>query len=147
VAATTFRAGVGAVITNEKRQVLACERRDIPGAWQFPQGGLDAGEEPLDAVRREIHEETGIVSGDLQLMAECPELLAYELPPHARSARTGRGQVQRWFLFAYRGPAEVVLPAEGEFVACGWRSFDEVERQVVEFRRAIYRRLRECFSL
>jgi putative (di)nucleoside polyphosphate hydrolase len=142
-----FRAGVGAVIANEHGDVLACERRDVAGAWQFPQGGLKDGEASLEAVRREIREETGITHDHLQLMTECPDLLAYELPRHAWSARTGRGQVQRWFMFAYRGPLAIVPPAGSEFVACAWRRFDEVERQAPDFRRPVYTRLRECFNL
>jgi len=142
-----FRAGVGAVIANEHGAVLACERRDIAGAWQFPQGGLKDGEAALEAVRREIQEETGITRDELQLTAECPDLLVYELPRRAWSTKTGRGQVQRWFMFAYRGRPDVVPPADSEFVACAWRPFDEVERQVSDFRRPVYRRLRECFNL
>jgi putative (di)nucleoside polyphosphate hydrolase len=142
-----FRAGVGAVIANEHGEVLACERRDIAGAWQFPQGGLKDGETPLLAVRREIREETGITHHHLRLVTECPDLLAYELPRRAWSARTGRGQVQRWFMFAYRGRPAIVLPGRSEFVACAWRRFDEVERQVPDFRRPVYKRLRECFNL
>ena len=79
------------MIANERGEVLACERRDIAGAWQFPQGGLKRGEAALDAVRREIQEETGIGGDALRLVAECPDLLAYELPRGAWSDKTGRG--------------------------------------------------------
>jgi putative (di)nucleoside polyphosphate hydrolase len=142
-----FRAGVGAVIANEHGDVLACERRDIAGAWQFPQGGLHDGEAPIDAVRREIQEETGITPDQLRLMTECPDLLVYELPPANWSDKTGRGQVQRWFMFAYRGRLAVVLPADSEFVACAWRPFAEVARHAPDFRRPVYQRLRACFNL
>jgi putative (di)nucleoside polyphosphate hydrolase len=142
-----FRAGVGAVIANGRGEVLACERRDIADAWQFPQGGLKAGEAPIEAVHREIFEETGITSDRLRLMTECPDLLAYELPEPAWSHRTGRGQVQRWFLFEYRGQLAIALPPDSEFVAYAWRRFDEVERRTAEFRRPVYKRLRECFNL
>ena len=142
-----FRAGVGAVIANERGEVLACERRDVAGAWQFPQGGLKDGEEPIEAVRREILEETGITPDRLRLMTECPELLAYELPRPAWSDKTGRGQVQRWFMFAYHGQLAIVPPPHSEFAACAWCRFDEVERQAADFRRPVYRRLRECFNL
>jgi len=142
-----FRAGVGAVIANERGEVLACERRDVAGAWQFPQGGLKDGEAPIEAVRREILEETGITRDSLRLMTECPDLLVYELPPSAWSPKTGRGQVQRWFMFAYQGRLAIVPPPESEFAACAWRPFDEVERHAAEFRRAVYKRLRECFNL
>jgi putative (di)nucleoside polyphosphate hydrolase len=141
-----FRAGVGAVIANEHGDVLACERRDIAGAWQFPQGGLHDGEAPIDAVRREIQEETGITRDQLRLMTECPDLLVYELPPANWSEKTGRGQVQRWFMFAYRGNLAVVPPADSEFVACAWRPFAEVERHAPAFRRPVYQRLRASFN-
>lgn len=52
----TFRAGVGAVITDQTGKVLALERRDVSGAWQLPQGRLETEEEPLEAVKREILE-------------------------------------------------------------------------------------------
>jgi len=142
-----FRAGVGAVIANDRGDVLACERRDIAGAWQFPQGGLKDGEGALDAVRREIQEETGIGGDALRLVAECPDLLVYELPRDAWSRKTGRGQVQRWFMFACHGLSVVVPPAESEFVACAWRPFADVERHVPDFRKPVYRQLRQCFNL
>ena len=142
-----FRAGVGAVIANERGEVLACERRDIVGAWQFPQGGLKDGEEPFEAVRREVEEETGITSDSLRLIAECPDWLAYELPHRVWSPKTGRGQVQRWFMFAYHGEPAIVPPAGSEFVACAWRLFADVERHVPDFRRPVYTKLRQCFNL
>jgi len=135
------------VIANEHGDVLACERRDVAGAWQFPQGGIKDGETPIEAVRREIREETGITDDRLRLTTECRDLLAYELPASAWSNKTGRGQVQRWFMFAYRGGLAIVLPEDSEFVACAWRPFAEVERQAPDFRRPVYKRLRECFNL
>src|SRR5687768_11463783 len=92
-----FRAGVGAVIVGGDGRLFVFERRDVAGAWQFPQGGLERGERPVDAVYREIREETGIRRRALRLLARHPELLAYELPPRARSKKTGLGQVQYWF--------------------------------------------------
>ncbi|MCL4167880.1 UNVERIFIED_CONTAM: hypothetical protein GTU68_009855, partial [Idotea baltica] len=46
-------------MVNEKGQVLICERFRVPGAWQFPQGGVDAGEDPDAALLREVEEEVG----------------------------------------------------------------------------------------
>ena len=66
----TFRANVGAIIINGAGLVLALERKEIPGSWQCPQGGLDEGEEPLEAVRREILEETGIKASSLEVPAD-----------------------------------------------------------------------------
>lgn len=141
-----FRAGAGAVVTDGRGRVLALERSDVPGAWQLPQGGLLADEEPLDAAVREVGEETGIPPEALELVAALPEPLAYELPPEARRRKTGRGQVQYWFLFRLRDGVEPDLPRDGEFRAWRWLPLDEVAAGVVPFRRAVYRRLGEHFG-
>ena len=136
-----FRAGVGAIIRNAAGQVLAFERTGNPGAWQLPQGGLEDGEEPLDGIYREIAEETGIRPEALAKIMQYPEPLAYELPLEARSAKTGRGQTQIWFLFELTPEASVVLPAGGEFRDWRWMRFDDLAANVVGFRQRIYRRL------
>jgi putative (di)nucleoside polyphosphate hydrolase len=143
-----FRAGVGAVIADAAGRVLVLERADVPGAWQLPQGGLEGGEEPLPAVWREVQEETGLSGGDLELVARCPDPLAYELPVEARSDKTGRGQVQYWFLFRFLGEEKRIrLSPHGEFGAFQWASFGQLLAEVVPFRRPVYERLAEHFSL
>jgi putative (di)nucleoside polyphosphate hydrolase len=142
-----FRAGAGAVIINGKGIVLALERAGIEGAWQLPQGGLKRGEEPLDAVCREITEETGIQKSDLELLDCAPEPLVYELPKEARSEKTGRGQVQYWFLFRFHGrDGSIDVEKGGEFHAWRWLPFSELLELTVEFRRPVYRRLGEMFE-
>ena len=143
----TFRAGVGAIILNESGQVLGLERRDIPGSWQFPQGGLKQDEAPFDAVMREVLEETGIEENDLELLASAPRWLAYELPEEARSEKIGRGQVQRWFLFRFTGQDEAItLGDEKEFKAWKWMSMVEMVSKVVSFKQAVYQELAEEFK-
>ena len=134
-----FRASVGAVIINQQGQVLALERTDTLGAWQFPQGGLDDGEEPLAAAFREVREETGIGSEALTLIRQHPQLLSYELPPEWRTPRLGRGQTQRWFLFRLSATDEVIaLPSPGEFRAWRWLDFADLLPLVAAFRRDLY---------
>jgi 8-oxo-dGTP pyrophosphatase MutT (NUDIX family) len=143
----TFRAGVGAVISNAEGKVLALERKDIPGSWQLPQGGLEAGETPSDAVKREIREETGIKESDLQLLSTAPRLLVYELPEESQSPKTGLGQVQRWFLFRYQGSDEAItLGDKKEFTRWEWLPMNEVVSRVVDFKKSIYHELAEFFS-
>ena len=138
----TFRAGVGAVIVNQAGDVLALERRDIPGAWQMPQGGLKIGESPLVAVKREVREETGIDEGDLETMLTVDRPLAYELPINHRSKKTGRGQVQYWFVFRYQGTDErITLGDKKEFTRWKWISMDELVASVVSFKRPVYEEL------
>lgn len=142
-----FRAGVGAVIIDGRGMVLALERSAMAGAWQFPQGGLKEGEEPIAAAYREIAEETAIAEYDLELLASAPEPLAYELPREARSIKTGRGQVQYWFLFRFLGKDSAInLELGGEFRDWKWLQFSELLDLTVEFRRPVYRRLVELFA-
>lgn len=138
-----FRAGVGAVVLDGRGRVLLLERSDLAGAWQFPQGGLDEGESPLAAARREVREETGIPERSLRLLGRHPDLLAYELPVAAQTTRTGLGQVQYWFYFetdAVTVPLEA-LPS-GEFRAARWTTIDRAVERTVSFRAPVYRALR-----
>ena len=144
-----FRANVGAVIINSRGQVLALERTGMKNAWQMPQGGLDAGEDPWQGVLREVREETGIRPERLERLAEHPDWLAYELPPEKRTPKLGRGQVQKWFLLRLMpGSGEEIDLAqatEAEFSAWRWMEFDELLDIVIGFRRPLYLRLQEEF--
>jgi len=135
------------VIVDRRGLVLALERSDTPGAWQLPQGGLKPSESPLQAVFREVEEETGISKRDLHLLDAYPEPLAYELPADAWSKKTGRGQVGYWFLLRFHG-AESAIDVErsGEFAAWQWLPFARLVTWVVEFRQPVYRRLHERFQ-
>lgn len=139
-----FRAGVGLLVIDDSGYVLALERIDEPNSWQLPQGGLLTGEEPLDAARRELREETGIDWSQVTVVDAYPEWLAYELPPEARSPKTGRGQVQHWVLLRVnRAELSVDLDAgpHQEFSAWRWLTIDEVVAGAWEIRRPIYRRI------
>ena len=141
--AQTLRAGIGAIILNKDGLVLGFERKDFPDEWQFPQGGLDEGEELLDAVKREIYEETGIEANDIKLLAEAPVPTVYEFPnksPH-------RGQVHRWFLFRLESSDEAItLGDQKEFHAWKWTSMDEMIENVVSFKKSVYQELGDYFE-
>ena len=140
----TFRAGVGAVILDARRRVLALERSAIRGAWQLPQGGIEGDEAPVDALWRELREETGLTVADLELWHEVPEWLGYELPPDARTGKTGRGQVHKWFVLLVRDRNIGVHLGAGpgaEFGTWRWQPLAELADQVAPFRQPVYRRL------
>jgi putative (di)nucleoside polyphosphate hydrolase len=141
-----FRAAAGAMIVNRDGHVLAIERADIAGAWQLPQGGLDAAEDPLAAVYREIAEETGIHEDDLKFLKACSELLVYELPPEARTKKTGRGQVLYWFLFKFRGDPQQAAVRNRESRGWRWMPFRRVINGVTSFRKPMYKRLDQEFG-
>jgi putative (di)nucleoside polyphosphate hydrolase len=139
-----FRANVGAVLCGSDGHVLAFERSDRSGAWQLPQGGLEVGEEPAEAVLREVREETGLEALHLEPLREYPGLLAYELPEEARSEKTGRGQVQYWHYLACN--TDPTLPRDSEFRAWRWVSLAALAAEVVPFRRPLYAQLAEYFE-
>ena len=134
------------MIVNADGHVLAIERADIAGAWQLPQGGLEADEEPLRGAIREVAEETGIQEGDLKFLKACPELLVYELPPDARSKKTGRGQVLYWFLFRFRGNSQQATIRNSETRGWRWMPFPRVISGVTKFRKPMYKRLAQEFG-
>jgi putative (di)nucleoside polyphosphate hydrolase len=141
-----FRAGVVIVIRHpDRRRVLAFERADSTGSWQFPQGGLQQGEEPIVGAWRELMEETGLGESDVVARAEYPEWVAYEWPEEVirESGRNGRrrGQVQKWFLFDALNDGITPIPDGREFVAWRWVDPDWLVANITEWRRAAYERV------
>ncbi len=146
--ANSFRPNAGIVVLDLDDRALAF-RRIGTDAWQFPQGGIDPGEMPIDAMWRELGEETGLDAGQVALIGELPEWIGYEVPEEFRRKKFGRGQVQRWFFLRVKpGALDAVetlladLPPE-EFDAWKWTTMDELATDVIEFRKPIYRRLTE----
>ena len=123
-------------------------RREPRGAWQLPQGGIDPGEEPVDAAWRELLEETGLGRDNVSLVSELDDWIAYEWPLDVRGERPVRGQIQRWFLFGVRpaahddGHAHHLRPTPDgrEFVAWRWIDPHDLVDQVIDWRRPAYRR-------
>lgn len=137
-----FRLGVGAVIRRADGRVLALERTDVPGAWQFVQGGVKVGEELEDALFREVREETGLKRSSFAATHAIPVLLGYELPEPTRRKKTGRGQVHKWFVLDFAGDDDAIrLEPGGEFVRFRWTTMETIARRVAAFRRPVYREL------
>jgi putative (di)nucleoside polyphosphate hydrolase len=144
VTTQTFRANVGIAVARDDGRVLALERVDSPEGWQMPQGGLDVGEEPVQASLRELREETGIRAESVELVAEYPGWLAYELPAAYRARE--RGQVQKWFLYRFIGSdGDIELSGQKgvrpEFRAYRWVGLRDLADQIWEIKRPIYRAL------
>ncbi len=147
-----YRSGVGVMLINSAGKVFVAARIDNPlDAWQMPQGGIDAGEEPWPAALRELEEETGIGPGLVELVAECPERLRYDLPEEWRPQLWGgkwRGQAQHWYLLRFLGEdCDVNLATEHpEFRAWQWIDPVQLPDLIVPFKRDLYRRLLSEFA-
>jgi putative (di)nucleoside polyphosphate hydrolase len=144
-----YRRGVGIALIDRKGRVFVAERRDTPGAWQMPQGGIDAGERPRAAALRELAEETGIT--DATIIAATRGWLRYDLPDELIGKAWGgkyRGQMQKWYLMRFEGrDADIDLAAHHpEFTRWKWIAFDRLPKVIVGFKKAIYERVVEEFS-
>ena len=146
-----YRPNVGLVLMTADGRVWLGRRAGVSGRlnWQFPQGGVDPGEDLEDAARRELREETGATS--VTLLDRTREWLPYAFPPHHRRSKAARGwlgQKQMWFAFRFDGEdSEFDLAGhdEVEFDAWRWASLDEAMDTVVDFKRDTYRRVIEAF--
>ncbi len=153
-----YRPCVGIVVFNADGKVWTGQR--IANAettseyrWQLPQGGIDKGEDPLPAAKRELFEETGIRS--VSLLAEAGEWFNYDLPDDILGvALKGkyRGQTQKWFAFRFEGSEDeinITHPPDGshpEFDAWEWKDLQELPDLIVPFKRGIYERVVEEFG-
>lgn len=143
-----FRANVGVIVANEANQVLWGKRLH-QDAWQFPQGGVDAGEDPEQAMLRELHEEMGISADNVEFIASTSKWLRYYLPkPLIRDAIPRCiGQKQKWFLLRLLGSDSCInldITAKPEFDAYSWVNYWYPIGAIVAFKRDVYRKaLRE----
>ncbi|WEX09779.1 RNA pyrophosphohydrolase [Chelativorans sp. AA-79] len=156
-----YRPCVGVMVLNEAGNIWAGRRimersSEMEGAamlWQMPQGGIDEGEDPLAAARRELYEETGIRT--VSFLAETPGWITYDLPEHlVGKALKGRyrGQKQKWFAFRFEGAeSEIAInPPPGdhepEFDAWAWKPMRELPKLVVPFKRQVYEEVVAAFG-
>ena len=139
-----FRANAGVVVVDDDGLVLAFERSDYPGSWQFPQGGIDEGETAQKAAIRELTEETSIPVEGVELIGEFPDWIVYEIPKP--NDFHGRGQAQKWFLFRLTVPKESIRAKPPEFVDHKWLKIAELIPITAPFRKLVYEKLEDHFS-
>jgi len=147
---TEYRPNVSAVILSskypEKCEFFIAHRSDIKNAWQFPQGGIDEGETPQEALVRELQEEIGY--NDIEIIAEFPEWISYEFPNViSKKMYPFKGQRQKYFLVRLKEDIYINLNAHSlpEFEEYEFVTYQDLFKRVTFFKRKIYRRVIDYF--
>ena len=138
-----FRPNVGIILLNQRSQVF-WGKRIRTHSWQFPQGDIDRGENPEQAMFRELHEEVGLFPQHVHVLARTRDWLRYEVPDRfiRRDARGHyKGQKQIWFLLQLVGhdwDLNLRATDHPEFDAWRWNDYWVPLDVVVEFKRGVY---------
>lgn len=141
-----FRPNVGIIVINNEGQVLWARRVGGKDAWQFPQGGINLGETPEQALYRELYEEVGLKKEQVRLLASTRGWLRYRLPKRLvrrNSEPRCIGQKQKWFLLRLEAPESSISFDNGykpEFDHWRWATYWHPLTKVVSFKREVYRR-------
>lgn len=149
-----YRPNVAAVILGDKYPEICkffiAKRNDIKNAkniWQFPQGGIDDGESPVDALYRELKEEIG--TDNVEILAEYPKWLSYNFPKGSIRAKMYpfKGQKQKYFLVKLKDENNINLQTPcPEFIQYKFVDYDSIFLNIVYFKRPIYRQVLAYFK-
>lgn len=150
------RPNAGVVIFNPEGLVWIGRRADVSGdhIWQFPQGGMDEGEDAEAAARREAYEETGARPEQLELLGSINRWLAYDFPP-GLAARPDqkkfkwKGQKQRWFAFRWLGQDtdfDLTAVPPQEFDQWRWERLENVPPLIIGWKQPVYEVVASEFS-
>ena len=140
-----YRNGVGIVVLNNENKVFVAKRIDNPkNFWQMPQGGVDEGEDLLNAAYRELKEETSIFN--VKLIKEIEDWTQYDLPSKLIGIIwKGRykGQKQKWFIFKFLGnDTEINIKTKNpEFLDWKWIEIGKITEIVVDFKKEVYQKV------
>ena len=142
-----LRKGVGIVLLNQNNQIFVAKRIDNPkDFWQMPQGGIDIGENPLQAAYRELKEETSIKS--VKLIKEINNEITYLLPNNLLGIiwrGKYKGQTQKWFIMRFLGEdKEINLKTNHpEFLDWKWINLENITDKVVDFKLHVYQEIKK----
>ena len=126
-------------------KLLVAQRSDIKGAWQFPQGGIDEGESPKEAMYRELKEEIG--TNDVEIIAQYPQWLSYDFPENVAKKMRFDGQSQKYFLVRLKPGAKIdINTPKPEFNDFSFVKVEEINKIVNSFKKPVYTKVIKYFK-
>jgi len=143
-----YRQNVAAIIVDEdypkSHNIFSGRRNDIKNVWQFPQGGIDEGETPIQALYRELNEEIGSNKEDIEIIATCPIWFQYSFP----NFKWGNyiGQQQKYFLVKINQQNINIQTAHPEFTDFKFDSINNTIQNVSVLKKPIYSKVIEYFE-
>ena len=145
-----YRPNVAAVILSSKYprvcEFFIAHRSDMNGVWQFPQGGIDEGETPKEALFRELMEEIG--TNNIEVLAECPRWISYDFPNTiSKKMYPFDGQIQKYFLVRIKRESDINLEtSHPEFNAYQFVDYEKIFLMVNHFKKSVYREVLDYFK-
>jgi putative (di)nucleoside polyphosphate hydrolase len=145
-----YRPNVAAIVLSSsypaKCEIFIASRIDVEDAWQFPQGGIDEGETPKEALYRELKEEIG--TNEVDIIAEFPEWVSYDFPPSVASRMAPfDGQTQKYFLVKLHKGATIDINTEiPEFSQYKFVKTEKLNDFITFFKRTVYKKVLKYFK-
>lgn len=139
-----YRPNVGIVLSNAAGEVFWARRRGQE-AWQFPQGGIQQDETPVEAMYRELYEEIGLEAGHVEVLGQTSDWLSYQIPDHLlrhRSKPLCIGQKQIWFSLKLVGDESdfnLSCSDNPEFDQWRWVDYWTPVDEIIDFKRGVYK--------
>ncbi len=145
-----YRPNVAMIIVSnnypQKKEIFIAQRNDLSDIWQFPQGGIDDGEEVQEALFRELKEEIG--TKKVKIIAEYPKWISYDFPAKiAKKMKPYKGQRQRYFLVKLKKSAKIDIATEcPEFSDYKFVKVDDVLALSASFKQSVYKKVIKHFK-
>ncbi|MEA1954998.1 MAG: RNA pyrophosphohydrolase [Campylobacterota bacterium] len=145
-----YRPNVAAIIVSnnypQKKEIFIAQRNDLEDVWQFPQGGIDEGEEVKEALFRELEEEIG--TNKVKIIAEFPEWISYDFPSKvAKNMKPWIGQRQKYFLVKLKKSAKININTKHpEFNDYKFVKVDDVLHLSASFKQDVYEKVIDYFK-